>query len=56
VYTDTLVACRLTSLELDTSSDSAKPITMPIELKPLKIYPGGFEGNLYPLVANANLT
>lgn len=50
-YTDQLVACRLTSLELDTSAGNAKAISLPIELKPLKILPAGVDGNLYPLVA-----
>ncbi len=51
VYTDTLVACRLKKIELDTSAGSAKPITNPIDLGPIKIYPAGVDGNLYPLVA-----
>ena len=51
VYTDTLVACRLKKVELDTSSGNVKAITMPIELGPIKIYPGGIDGNIYPLVA-----
>ncbi len=49
-YTDTLVACRLKKIELDTSAGSAKPITNPIELAPIKIYPAGVDGSLYPLV------
>jgi hypothetical protein len=51
-YTDTLVGCRLSKIELDTSSSSTKAISMPIELKPVKIYPSGIDGNLYPLVAS----
>jgi hypothetical protein len=50
--TDTLVGCRLSKVELDTSANSAKAITLPIDLKPVKIYPAGVDGNIYPLVAS----
>jgi hypothetical protein len=50
-YTDKLVACRLKKVELDTTADNAKPITMPIDLGPIKIYPAGVDGNIYPLIA-----
>jgi hypothetical protein len=51
-YTDVLVGIRLAKIELDTSSDSTKAITLPIDLKPVKILPAGVDGNLYPLVAS----
>lgn len=49
-YTDQLVAIRLAKVELDTSSGSSKAITLPVDLRPVKIYPAGVDGNIYPLV------
>jgi hypothetical protein len=52
-YTDVLLACRLTKIELSAQAgQGGKAITLPIELKPLKILPAGIDGNLYPLSPN----
>jgi hypothetical protein len=52
-YSDQLVGCKLGKIELSAQAgQGGKAITMPIDLKPIKIYPGGFDGNLYPLTTN----
>jgi hypothetical protein len=59
VYTAaTLIACRLTSIEMSgQAGQGGKALTVPIDLKPLKIYPAGVggaqgvDGNPFPLVS-----
>jgi hypothetical protein len=52
IYTDQLLGIRLSKMALDTSADSNKAITLPIDLKPVKILPLGLDPNLYPLVGS----
>ena len=59
VYTAaTLIACRLTSIEMSgQAGQGGKALTVPIDLKPMKIYPAGVggaqgvDGNPFPLVS-----